>query len=108
MEGGIPLARMSSGPGLQTILDAPEAARVGSSRWGRFRGAGLMVIRSAAVKNVKFIRLKEAFAVLDLVSCVIQAPSCKRDSRTSRRQSGARGAHLVAGVSALVMAAGAG
>ena len=91
MEGGIPLARMSSGPGLQTILDAPEAARVGS-RWGRFRGAGLMVIRSAAVKNVKFIRLKEAFAVLDLVSCVIQAPSCERDSRTSRRQSGARSA----------------
>lgn len=79
MEGGIPLARMSSGPGLQTILDAPEAARVGS-RWRRFRGAGLMVIRSAAVKNVKFIRLNEAFAVLDLVSCVIQAPSCERDS----------------------------
>ena len=79
MEGGIPLARMSSGPGLQTILDAPEAARVGS-RWGRFQGAGLMVIRSAAVKNVKFILLKEACAVLDLVSCVIQAPSCERDS----------------------------
>ena len=53
--------------------------------WRRFQGAGLMVIRSAAVKNVKFIRLKEAFAVLDLVSCVIQAPSCERDSRTSRR-----------------------
>ena len=43
MEGGIPLARMSSGPGLQTILDAPEAARVGS-RWlqvGALPGCGL-------------------------------------------------------------------
>lgn len=85
MEGGIPLARMSSGPGLQTILDAPEAARVGS-RWRRFRGAGLMVIRSAAVKNVKFIRLNEAFAVLDLVSCVIQAPSCERDSHLTKSE----------------------
>ena len=62
------------------ITDNPGRSRGGEGRLQvgrRFQGAGLMVIRSAAVKNVKFILLKEACAVLDLVSCVIQAPSCE-------------------------------